>query len=199
MPNAVGELKRHHFNVLLTLMSCGCLFFTEMQQQLIYHREAIIEHGQLWRLLTAPLVHYSIAHAALNLFSMAILVLCIGRNQPPIFFILFLLSSLGTSAYLLAFRPDVIWFAGLSAYASALLFWFLCSNYTSMPHRGMRAAMIAMAILFYTKLVLEALGLSSVLSLMSGSSFEVIWESHLIGSLCAIALFFIQRRLKTKR
>lgn len=194
LANAVAELKHHHVNILLLTVSCCCLLFGDMQQQFIYHRQAIIEHGQLWRLLTAPLVHYSIYHAGFNLLSIVVLACLIGRNQPPSFLFLYLFSTLGTSAYLLVFRPDVIWFAGLSGYASALLFWFLCVSYDSILRRRIRAIILVIAILFYAKILIEYLGVAFALHPVYGANFEVLWESHLIGSLCAIALFLIQSR-----
>lgn len=79
-----------------------------------YERAAVLD-GELWRLLSAHVVHLGAAHLALNLAGLALAWWLVGRNAGlRAWSIMLAVAALATGLGLLAFAPDVAWYVGLS-------------------------------------------------------------------------------------
>jgi rhomboid family GlyGly-CTERM serine protease len=86
---------------------------------LIYERRAILS-GQVWRFVTGHFVHTNWFHVGLNLTVAAAILLALGQylKRPGL---PFLICLLGVSTGLLAFEPEIHWYAGLSGALHGLL------------------------------------------------------------------------------
>lgn len=86
-----------------------------------YERAAVID-GQVWRLLTAHLVHLDWAHALLN--AAALLLCCYilpKLRAPGALAMLLLPAALAVSGGLLLLDPNIAWYVGLSGVLHGLL------------------------------------------------------------------------------
>jgi rhomboid family GlyGly-CTERM serine protease len=104
-----------HLPVLLALI-CSLLALggADLTEALRYQREEIL-HGQLWRLLSAHLVHLGDAHLLLNLCGLGLVWALFPRElSGPAGWLVLLCSALGVSLGLLLFDPGLIWYVGLS-------------------------------------------------------------------------------------
>ncbi len=104
-----------HLPVLLALL-CGCMALAgaACAAALRYQRAQIL-HGQLWRLLTAHLVHLGIPHLLLNLCGLGLVWAIFARELAGLAgWLVLLCSALGVSLGLLLFEPGLEWYVGLS-------------------------------------------------------------------------------------
>ncbi|MBT8131182.1 MAG: rhombosortase [Gammaproteobacteria bacterium] len=76
---------------------------------------AAIASGQWWRLLSGHLVHLGWQHLLLNLTGLVLVMMLFPREYRAWQWSIILLASIfGTSAGFLLFRPDLVWYVGLS-------------------------------------------------------------------------------------
>jgi rhomboid family GlyGly-CTERM serine protease len=79
-----------------------------------YERSALLA-GELWRLLSAHLVHLSFGHVVLNLAALAVMAALLdGVLETAEWFWLGLVAALAIDAGLFLFSPEVQWYVGLS-------------------------------------------------------------------------------------
>ena len=88
------------------------------QRLLLYDRGAILE-GELWRLVTAPVVHFSMEHLVCDLAAFGVAGVLAERTHSKRFGCFLLLASLGINTTLFVAIPDVQRCAGLSGIAVA--------------------------------------------------------------------------------
>jgi len=87
-----------------------------------YDRAAIL-HGEVWRLVTGHFSHWSPAHLRYDVLAFAILGAICERRGRRLFAAVVVATALVVSLFLLAFRPEVELYRGLSAIDSALWVW----------------------------------------------------------------------------
>lgn len=86
-----------------------------------YHRDAIAT-GELWRLITAHLIHLNWAHLIGNLLGLAVTWLLIGKNlATPAALLVLLGAAVGCDLGLWLFHPELLWYVGLSGVLHGLL------------------------------------------------------------------------------
>lgn len=189
----IHNLKQYALTIALITATLTCFYLNGAAELLIYQRTLILDQYELWRLITAPLVHYSNQHLFFNAIMILLLGCLIERNHRSSLIMLYLCSTLLTSSYLLLFNLDIQFFAGLSGYASALLGWYLCHLYVSTKSHPQQRLIIMTILIIYVKIFLEANGWATGMLLFSDigdASFVVVWQSHAIGITSAILLFY---------
>ncbi len=152
------------------------------RQALRFERDAV-QDGELWRLLTAHFVHTGAQHMALNLAALGLLVLLApggywrcSRRRALEFTAVCGLLSLG----LLASRPDLGWYLGLSGAAHGLLVMV-----TLELLRLHRLLAIVLAAGLAAKLAAEQLwGAPASTAALVGA--PVIVDAHLLGALAGL-------------
>jgi rhomboid family GlyGly-CTERM serine protease len=175
-----------------TLVICAFALLTFIVPQLgnllIYDRAAII-HGELWRLLTGNLVHFSITHLVYNLTACLIAGSIIELRGYRIFPLLCLVSALFIGLTLFMFEPELHLYAGLSGVVSAAIT-YLCLH--GMGEKGVWRWLCAATLAGLTaKTIIELESGSSVMLLMSEESFVPVPLSHLAGIVAALLFFFL--------
>jgi rhomboid family GlyGly-CTERM serine protease len=97
--------------LLLLLPALGGVRVRELLQ---YERSALAD-GELWRLLTAHLVHYSWRHLLLNMAGLAVLWALFAREwSPGRWLLIAVVAALAIDAGLWFRAPEVAWYLGLS-------------------------------------------------------------------------------------
>ncbi|ODC00210.1 rhombosortase [Candidatus Thiodiazotropha endoloripes] len=98
-----------------------------------YHRTQLV-NGEIWRLITAHLVHLGWGHLTMNLLGLWIIWALLMNNLPwQRCSLILLLITLITSAALWFFSPQLVWYRGLSGVLHGLLIWGLLERLKQEP------------------------------------------------------------------
>jgi rhomboid family GlyGly-CTERM serine protease len=133
----------------VAVASVGLWLAPELGEALIYRRD-LVAGGEVWRLLTAPLVHLSASHLAWNLAVFLWAAAACERRCPQR-----LGGALGASALLpglwaLGWQPELAVYGGLSALATAAVVLLavheLCVAASPPLARGLWAVVLALAV-----------------------------------------------------
>lgn len=150
-----------------------------------YERSAVL-HGELWRLITAHLVHGNPWHCTLNLAGMGLAAMLFGRDYSPLQWLgILFLSALVIDAGFVFYEPQLQWYVGLSgvlhgAIAAGLIAWWGYEN---------RVLTLTFGILVMAKLFWE----QNRGALPFSGDMPVIVDAHLYGALGGVSGAFIVR------
>lgn len=174
----------------LTALACVALALwpEPMLDFLAYQRHAVLA-GEIWRLWTAHLVHFSPSHALAD----AIVLLAMGALAEPVVGVRRMLLALAIGAPLISL--------GLLWGASAML------EYRGASGMAVMAAVVAGAVMwreggawkvaiavagstFLVKMVAEAAGGAVRIDILP-AGVSVAWQAHLLGALCGFVFLGI--------
>jgi rhomboid family GlyGly-CTERM serine protease len=156
-----------------------------LQKLLIYDRAAIGD-GEVWRLLTGNLVHYSGQHLAYNMVPLLIAGALIEIQRHGYFLVLCVAAGTLIGAALYAGKPEIVIFAGLSGIVTAAVT-YLCLH--GLGKRGAwRWLCLAVLICLALKIGVE-LALGSSFLFVVERDFVVVPESHAVGVVTALLMF----------
>lgn len=179
---------------LFTFCACGAAlltwFFPGLVDRLVYDREAILG-GEVWRLLTGHLVHFSPSHLVMDVAALALagslleLRTCVPRP------ILFLVAPGVISLVLLLFEPAMARYGGLSGLATTTMVYLALH----MLADGLLARTLGLAALvgLAAKITLEWNGSSPLFATMADDSVVAAPLSHAAGAGLALLLFGMQK------
>lgn len=151
-----------------------------------FDRQAMLA-GEIWRLWTGHLVHYSAQHALVDfatvLIASAIVLPTVGWRR------LTLLLAMATpliSAGLLLLAPECLHYRGASGIAVMLV---VLAARTLWPRSGMggRTALLLLAVTLLAKIAAEAGGLAAPWSGLP-EDVRVVWQAHLLGAIVALTI-----------
>jgi rhomboid family GlyGly-CTERM serine protease len=178
------------WTLVISAFALIIFFFPTLGNLLIYDRAAII-HGEIWRLLTGNLVHFSITHLVYNLIAWLIAGTIIEFHGYRFFPALCLSSSIFIGVTLFILEPELYFYAGLSGMVSAAVT-YLCLH--GIGEKGIWRWLCAATLTgLITKTVIEMRSGSSFMLLISEENFAPVPLSHLAGIIAAIFLFFLLR------
>jgi rhomboid family GlyGly-CTERM serine protease len=150
--------------------------------------------GEVWRLLTTHMVHFSVSHAVTNgfvfLVTCAILVRTIGARFTMAFIVV---TAPVISLALLGLSPNLIEYRGLSGIGTATSTLALLLLRAEM--RTLRVPLSIALALLIAKTVLDASGVASIgsASYTLPETVVVEWRAHAIGIACGFVAFAILR------
>ena len=174
---------------------CAILQAGGLVHALRYDRAALA-HGELWRALTGHIVHLGWMHLALNLAGLVLVSALVGASLSLAGWVLaFLLASVSISGGLWLFRPDVVWYVGLSGVLHGLL---VAGAVTALRDPHERRFMLLVLVVVAAKLTWEqTVGPTPGTAALAGG--PVVVDAHLfgaIGGLVSAGLAWPWRRLR---
>jgi len=158
-----------------------------LASQMVYDRSAILS-GEVWRLLTGNWVHFSPSHLFYDLLALGIAGWIIERRGYPHFGHLCVLAAVGIGTALLAIRPEVQSYGGLSGVATGAI--------TYLALRGLkepgpwRWICVAGLVLIAGKVLLESLTGRFIIAAANSVPFVPLPLSHIVGALTASLIFW---------
>ncbi|MCI0411064.1 MAG: rhombosortase [Acidobacteria bacterium] len=185
--------------VVTLLMAAGALVayvLPGLASRMVYDRTAILS-GEVWRLLTGSWVHFSPSHLLYDLLALGLAGWIIERRGYSSFGLLSLLSALGTGTVLLAARPEVQFYGGLSGVATGAIV-YLALRGLKEP-RPWRWICIAALLLTVGKVLLESMTGQLTFAAAGSIPFVPLPLSHVVGGLTAALLFWVSRTRNTRR
>lgn len=155
--------------------------------QLIYDRAAILD-GEVWRLFTGNWVHFSSTHFFYDLLAFGIAGWIIERRGYPYFGLLCGLSALSIGGALLAMRPEMQFYGGLSGVATAAIVYFALHGLRDPgPWRWI---CVAALVLTLGKVLLESMTGQLTFAAVDRIPFVPLPLSHVVGGLTASLIFW---------
>lgn len=167
----------------VSLIVHGC---PGLQHLLVYDRLAI-QAGELWRLGTACLVHFSTSHLLWDLLVFVAAGCVIQVRGYRGYTIVCCLAAVIPSVWLLLISPELTRYGGLSGLATgAVAYLCLCELPRSGRHRSKWLSILAMIAL---KICVETITRTSLFADDGFVSFQVLPSVHVIGFAVAIAVY----------
>jgi rhomboid family GlyGly-CTERM serine protease len=190
---AVARLTaiRLPFWTLAICAGAGLIFLSPFLESLLIYDRSAIAHGELWRLVTGNLVHYSAAHLGYDLMALLVAGTMIEtsgyRNYPVLCFAAAALIGM----VLYWSEPAMLYYAGLSGVATAAIVYLCLHGLTekSAWRWVCAAALFGLGIKVGVEFTLN----ESLLVASGSSEFLPMPLSHLVGAGVALFLFVLSR------
>lgn len=172
--------------LLVVAAAIGTYVIPGLASHMVYDRSAILS-GEVWRLLTGNWVHFSGTHLLYDLLALGIAGWIIERRRYPHFGLLCVLSALAIGTTLLAIRPEVQSYGGLSGVATgAIIYLALPGVKEPAPWRWI---CVAALILIIGKVLLESITGRFIIAAANSVPFVPLPLSHIVGGLTASVIF----------
>lgn len=163
------------------------IFFTPALSSLLIYDRVAIADGELWRLLTGNLVHYSASHAIYNVIAVLVAGALIELRRYSGLWCVWLVAGIAIGLIVYATHPEMRYFGGLSGIATAAIV-YLCLN--GITESGpWRILCLVTLVLVAAKIGAEFIfGLS--LTYAEPQLFEPVPMSHAVGAAAALLVFW---------
>lgn len=167
-------------------------FFCQgLSGMLVYDRSSILS-GEIWRLLSGHLVHFSKGHLVLDLLALAVAGLIIESRRYPGFGLMCVISAVGVGVVSLLFLPDMYRYGGLSAInITAITYLCLFSLNKNEPKRWVYLAILLLTVF---KIIHEIATGQMLFASADNTSIVPVPLAHLTGIIVAILFFVLKTR-----
>ncbi len=176
-------ILKHKFPLGITIIvTLIALIGSEASQWLRYDRSALL-NGEYWRLITGHFVHLGWSHLSMNALGLTLIwALFNNTASDGRWFMVLLLSAVGSSLLLLWLNPALQWYVGLSGVLHAF-FVYGCLNEI---HLGRKSSWILLGVIF-AKLAWEQIAGPLPGSEQSAGG-HVIVDVHLYGAIFGLLI-----------
>jgi len=157
----------------------------------VYDIDAISE-GEIWRLITSHFVHFGAMHLIYNILAFGITGWIIEYKGFRYFKPLCLLMAVSISATLVIFKPEMIYFGGLSGVACGSIIY--CSLLCLQEPPPWPTVSILTIIFLFVKIILEVYNGGTLLPYLGTMRFVPMPLSHIAGSITALLLFLLTKK-----
>ena len=195
--------KSQTLALLIVAISIIAYSLPRFSDFLVYDGRAVLS-GELWRLFTAPLVHFSTSHMFWDVLVFCAAGFAIEAKRYRGFWLVCIFAAVTPSLIFLLTLPQVERYGGLSGLATGAVAYFcLCSALKKRKHRFIwMAILVGMAM----KIVAET-AMGAPLFVQTGSiPFRVLPLAHILGYLGALITIMwtwpniaLHRTLKSRR
>jgi rhomboid family GlyGly-CTERM serine protease len=174
--------------VLIALVLVGFMLGGEPAAVALRYERSAVLSGEVWRLLTAHLVHADWKHLAWNVAGLALVfALFAGEYSRRDWLLVMLASTAAIDLGFLLLEPDLAWYVGLSGVLHGLM----AAGLIAWLRERRDPLTIGVAVIFVGKLAWEHLR-GAVPFTAETLAVPVIHEAHTYGAiggaLCAVAL-----------
>jgi len=174
------------FFVCASLITYGWPYLSEL---LVYDRQAILE-GELWRIFTAPLVHFSTSHLFWNLLVFAATGWVAETVEPRGFRIVCGFSAVVAGLIFLWGSPELMRYGGLSGVATGAVA-YLCL-YKALAADRLKFVWLIILVLIGVKIMIEVTTASPIF-VRAGTPFHVLPAAHFWGCVGALVALMWSR------
>ena len=176
------------FPAALSIIASGSQRLTDL---LVYDRQAILD-GELWRLVTAPLVHFSASHLFWDVLVFSVAGFAIEAAGFSGFALVCGFAAITPSLLFLAADPELARWGGLSGLATGALAYFcLCQ---ALRTGKSRAVWLGILVVMGVKILVElATGTPIFVRAEAQQPFRTLPSVHILGYLAAVIPFFWSR------
>lgn len=183
VPEKKIVIRELFFTIMISGLSVLLYCFPRLSDLFVYQRQAVLE-GEIWRLITAPLVHFSAGHFLWDttIFLMAGLSVSISGFSG--LWVVCCLSALIPGLLFITAFPDMALYGGLSGLATgAVCYYCLCNI---LEGKGNKQAWILILIAVIIKIFMETALNESIFAKADNTAFRVLPSAHITGYLAAL-------------
>ncbi len=199
------DMQAHRPFPLMTLLlvSGTALLFLAAQRDttllaLLYSRAALAD-GEVWRLLTGHLMHFSWSHLAADIGGFLLLGVLLEREQGRATLAsLLVLLALGTSAALWLFVPELGYYGGISALNYGLLTW-LCLTQRDVVRARWQWIPALFPVLLMANIGWQYSTEASLLDAGMPRAVRVAWQAHLAAVLLTFGCVGVRNAVRLWR
>ena len=176
-------LKAYIFPTLIALLALGIIAIGDQLSHTLQYDSVAISNGELWRIVTAHLVHLGWSHLGLNLAGLALIFLFFAQCVPIRFWwVAFFVCALGISVLVYFLNPEIRWYVGLSGVLHGL---FVIAGIMDIRVRKWEG-------IFFTVVILGKVIYEQVAGPLPGSEEAaggpVLVDAHFYGATIGLAL-----------
>lgn len=160
-----------------------------------FDRVAIVDHWQLWRLVTCHITHWSADHCFWDTVAFAVAGFALLRLDPKRLWSLLALSSLFISLWILIFNPEVSLYRGLSGVDMAMFVLLALSLARRFAHKKQWARMVTAILLLLAitaKLAYEYFSGEMLFVAREGKG-TLLFSAHIAGMLSGVICFLLRK------
>lgn len=177
-------------NAVLVTMS------STLSASFVYDRQ-LIRSGELWRLVTGHLVHFSASHLCLDLCGFLLAAWHCSRKGYRHVPAVIVIAAVATTATIFLLQPDMARYGGLSGIANALVVYAVVRGFSE--GEGTRWLSAAVLIVCCGNIGSQLLGSGTMLA-VTDQPFVPAASAHLVGALTGTAVACLETiRLKRIR
>jgi rhomboid family GlyGly-CTERM serine protease len=178
------EVKVPWTTLFVACVSLAAFFWPHGSELLMYDRQAVLK-GELWRLTTAPFVHFSGSHLFWNLVVFTAAGVSIETANHKGFLVMCVFTAIFPSIIYLLISPELARYGGLSGLATgAMTYLCLCQLRSDSQNSAIWIAVIA---LIGIKIIFEMTSGTTLFVPAGSEPFHVLPSVHMMG--CAGAVF----------
>jgi rhomboid family GlyGly-CTERM serine protease len=175
--------------IALAASAIGVALVPALQRVLVLDRDAVAA-GELWRVATGSLVHFSTSHLLYDLAVVVLVSALLERRGWPVAPIV-LASATAIGAAVLMFTPEISRYGGLSGVACTLVALYALDCLT--VRGAARGAGVLVLVLSAVKLAWEMGSGTFVFVGDAGDAFRPVPLAHVVGGAVGVAAFFLSR------
>ena len=172
----------------LTLSIVGFSIFVYCSPHLsslfVYHRPVIL-NGEIWRLFTAPFVHFSASHIFWDVLIFGVAGFAVNASGFRYFWIVCCLAAIIPGLLFLHFFPELEYYGGLSGLATGAVTYYCLYSIFLTERKKQMWILILITVGF--KIFVEMTLNESIFVKTSTADFKVLPSAHIVGYLGAIA------------
>jgi len=171
-------LKQHSLPLALALAATLLAIAGDSMTELLRYQASEVKAGEMWRLVSANLVHLGWSHTLMNLLGLGLIWgLFLGSFSNLNWLLVILLSSMAGSLGLLLLNPDLVWYVGLAGVLQGLG----VAGAVGASRRGDNREAILLAAIVGKLLWEQSIGALPGSADMAGG--PVVVDSHLYGAI----------------
>ncbi len=178
------------WTILILGLSIISYALPEVSSAFIYDRNTILK-GEVWRLFSSPLVHFTNIHLFYNVLGFGIAGWIIEQKNYPHFGLLCVLMAVFISLSMMLLKPNIIYYGGLSG----LIYGLICyiALWELRESQPLRNISLLILLIIPIKIILEIYLNGFILLDLKQQIFTPMPISHIVGCLVALFMFFAIR------
>jgi rhomboid family GlyGly-CTERM serine protease len=164
--------------------------FPAVAAVLVYDRLAILG-GEIWRLATGHLVHFSAAHFVSDALALGLLGAWVEWRGPRVCALIYVALALVIGLGLLVIEPDMRYFGGLSGMAYGLAAYLLICG--ACREGQLRMLWVVVFLMFISRVAAEQYFREALFVAHQADPFIPVPLSHMLGVSIAAVVFLFQQ------
>lgn len=174
------------YTLFVLVMSTLAYVLPDVASLLVFDRSAIFS-GEVWRIVTGSLVHFTSTHFVYDVLAFAAAGFIIEYRRYPGSGILYVVMALSIGVSLMVLEPEMHYYGGLSGLACGSVAYL--ALYGLREKSYVRLFSAAMLVFLALKISFELYTGQSVMGDNGQEVFVIMPISHLVGALSAVAVF----------
>ena len=175
--------------ICLCSLSVVTFFVGLLSDVFVYDRQGIL-NGEIWRIATAALVHFSASHMAWNLVALVAVGGAVEMFGFKGLWALFGFTSIATGLFYVTCLPELAHYGGLSGFATGTVVFFCLCSLERSKSNGIWYSILMLTLV---KILFEIYSSTAAFMSTPGTTVSILPSAHIFGYLGAVAVYWYHR------